>query len=1730
MSVFDDIFSEVAQKNRSSSGATPKTGNPDVFTDLFAEVSNPKKYKEEQAKKAQKKVEPTPPTPAAPAAPVFAQTKSSQLFGGEPLTAGSASSTTGVPTQRMTDASQKVEKKALDVIEAVRNLKTSDNAGARIVGNTAEWAARTVKNMDAAMIANSQAKTFGEKARTLLDFGIAALDIDTPVFDVGPAVAGASAEARVQSSPLLGAIIPKGKTGQAVEFAGKKLTELLGVTISAAANKLVSTAANATGTELSPEWETTLNNAAAVAIPYVGIKVGAISANVAHARKTLKTAIEADMVAPAADTLGINLANKLNEKKLADAYKAALTKAAEEGGPMMQAKMDVIDASYRVLSDYQAMGPVRFQAKWNETHRAQQAIADEIVTKAEAVRETSDTMDRASFVNTVLRDDTLRGAKKKLDRIESEPDLRLAFESEMVDMNAELDPKLQKRADTQGFGYSRIDNAFADTPATFDMVDGKPVISLNEPVIRAQVARMMDGQVLIVGEGVNRRVFRRAEGDSFESLKTRYEKQLLEHEMAHLKTVRPEDMAEWRAASVAGDSARANKIRLDLEKRANDYMFEKGSELSEEARNAVEGAAYVREARQDYRATLAEQRFADRKTEAEYQTYKKARKDGSLTTDSAKGTGKVSDFEQRFQVEERAKRALDNAKARLEEQSKGVQASEAKLIRAELDRASKLDRETPSVSIRETRTVTETPEPAIDRNALREPGIFEAENRSKLEAAVQTKNNAEKLKDDYASRLVDVDTEIREQGGRSQAPTALLVERADLIRGIKAFGELVDTLPARVPTPEVKIVKRNITTAEQRLFKERIANRIKNQVAQEKFDARVKKVRDSFADKAAVRQQIVDFMRENKVPMDIRGKFVARLKNAGTPEQAASVMRDIAARWDKRKRQAIIQKTRDFLESAQPKRNASGVLMGDMTPEVQAKLQEIYRYSQMDSGQLGIEMVKVLDDYTKTVENSSNTTLPEGIAERLDLMEMGRLDSKSIRQLQNNLAAIEDLRKTGKTERARMIERKQRGIRLLAEDAVKTVSGSTNSPVAIQSSANKSFLASGLYGTNAASTPLVSLVDRLGTRASRLAGDLASVISKAQTSYNQGGESFAKRAHEIYGSEADYIKAQRRLNKPVKGPVMESARLNADGQRVKVNMTMTPYHAMEVYLFDRDPDARVRLRHERGNGYTQEMVDYAESLLTEQDKAIAELVVKVYAEEHAPVAKRVGEDTGVFLPKRERYSGKLSTEGDVDKADAFVVNMLQDHFSRLSTRPEFTKGRGDVVRPLRFSENPVFDLMAYMRKARYYVNVSPYAQKLDGLMMNKDFADAVATRWGKSTLATLRFANDAVKRGAETPWQLHDMARLGNRIANNYAGAVLQTPKVATGQFASIFGFRASVADSPTKGRFKVGVAKTLENLPLMYEYAPSLKARFELVPEEQIRRVATDRNLFTRATDKLADVLRIPLETADKITTLTGASGIWETKVAEYLAAGKDLETARRLAGRFIDTTIMKTQSTRSFFGKSQIEMSNDLFKAMAALQNQPNKIARANVEAVRKFREGKMTVRQLADFLVWNAVIQPAAYASIRAATGATIVGATDLITKPTQDEKNEREEKNAPLRKDVAFSLLEQNTGFLVLGGILKTAVARISGKNFEYRPALLSSVIDETMEMLDEIGAGDYNEAAVLSLRTTLRTLGIGFFSPMLDYWVDMMAAANNADRAEERKRDRKLNPAKYKTKK
>ena len=236
---------------------------------------------------------------------------------------------------------------------------------------------------------------------------------------------------------------------------------------------------------------------------------------------------------------------------------------------------------------------------------------------------------RAEVINEAINSPINEETTALIEEIEQDPDMLLGFEQTLVDLKDANDPLLEETSQKQGLVFKRIydpnDPALGqkkDLPASYNIVTGE--IIFNEPVKAKTLKHLADGKVIVIGEGKLMTSFSMKEGESLAELNKRFETELIKHEIAHAKTITQEDINLFEKLQAEGKTAEANRLRINLEERANKYtVLNAKKELDSDTADLISKVVSREQSRAETSQQLALDAFPRTEKESAYQSWKK---------------------------------------------------------------------------------------------------------------------------------------------------------------------------------------------------------------------------------------------------------------------------------------------------------------------------------------------------------------------------------------------------------------------------------------------------------------------------------------------------------------------------------------------------------------------------------------------------------------------------------------------------------------------------------------------------------------------------------------------------------------------------------------------------------------------------------------------------------------------------------------------------------------------------------------------------------------------------------------------------------------------------------------------------------------------------------------------------------------------------------------------------
>jgi len=1658
----------------------PKQPSYDELVAARKAKSAPKKTEPEPAKKEAAK----PPTVVSPLPSSISPPKMDLGF-------GSSNSTMMIPTTGQVKAVESVVDPVVAASKTIaakaKEMRASKSTGTRVSGALAD----SVINIGKDMVKKLDTAARNPTAPALLDYGIngATLGLADFIPEAAPELIGAAEEGVARTSPL-GMVADPKKVGEVLQYGVQKGMEaVFGRFLHGAVGGVAVKAYEKMFGEATPEEQDQIRNVATAGVLIGGFKaVGKVGELKGARMEGLRNA--GDLVHPTLETLGIKLKTDSNglpilpdEATINRAYKASLERAAAEGGPNMKVKMDAYDSAKRMADDYRALGHQKFTEKWQPIFEQGSVLADRITSNVETKLDDAMVTKDAENVNKVFTEpatkESYREARNLSDREQ------LAFEQELVDMNAENDPKLSKAADESGYGFDRIEDPFDMRPAHYDTQTGK--ISLNEPMIRHTLDAVWNDKVIRVGEGKLTTIFRKLKGESYEAMKTRYEQTLLKHEIAHAKTVTPEDAARLRAAIATGNKKLEAQLRADLEEKASKFTIEQGNNLTEDMNTAVDRGIQEYQTYRETRSQLDAMKYEKTEMEASYDRWKRIVKNNpdyrNADFDQLEGALKKRPA---YQEQGAVKKLFEDALAKQDEI--GPDSFDALLTEFQKRRSAE---ERILGEYKKTREAQATLE--------LKPSEKDAATREFIRREIKAETAKQKLLGE--NRALEMG-KLRERISRRLEKKVMNERFAEVEKKLK--GEKVN-LAERAQTKVSKL--------EGKVFKERVAGRMKRDVLREKMEGQKQELRAKIQTKAEAQQLIVDFMRQNRVPKEVRVQAITGLKNAKNPADVLAVVQEMRKNWNEFDRKQNIRDIRDIFKENSPEINKSGLKVGKMTAEAQRELNRIEEVSKLNRNELNQQIVQIVDDFRS--KNPDTIALPDDLAAKMKILELGGLKEQTLQQLEATRDYIENLVERGKSERTAQLEMEKAKSQELVEGAREYINGSKAEVNRTGIVENKSIVQSAKRGAQAfwrSGAVLKELSMKLGPKVEALVNKTVSAKNRGQIRALNAAQNLKKFLVETYGDNAGLLTSEFAKQSDL------GEFTNGNGGKTK--LILTKGQALDLYMKMQDSKARKAIVE--NNGFTPEMLQKSLGLLTDADKKLGDyLIEKGYAPFHEGLANAYEYTRGVPFGKTDRYSGHLRYEGDPE-ANTFLDQALMDVSNRKRVgSPEFTKSRVDgVQRTLKLSENPINDFINYADKAGHYTEMSDLSPRWNAILNDKTVKDSIIEKYGKSAWDSFEYHVKNQLRGGIENVDTNFAVKGAVSLAGNVSGVLVRKPKVIAGQYASLTQARAVAKNG---WAFWRGVSKAKEMKETLYKYAPGVRIRAE-GGAMRVTKDATGRATSAgRMLNKIQNIFGgRQIEGADNWTTLRGSAGIFNDRVEFYQKKGISLEDSRIKAGEDVDNFIVETQSTSDISGKSQLELQPSILQGFTNLRNQPNKVFHGNKVAIERFKKGDMTSKEFATYIYWNNIVQPIAYGTLRfgaglATSGLLGVGLSAVGADEAADEQFKKF-KNEDLMKNSMAAILNTGlTGSFILGDIGEVIINNVFfGKNYEIRPGVLQTLYKDLNQVATQWASGDLDEAGIITVRSASRAAGIPDPMDLIGMFLSVVSRGNTEAKAEAKK--------------
>lgn len=1401
---------------------------------------------------------------------------------------------------------------------------------------------------------------------------------------------------------------------------------------------------------------------------------------------------ETKVTQAAMKTLGVTTEAPPDLETVKKLYTDAVAKIAEQGGPHVEDATQMATTAFHALQDRATMAPEDYAAKWGTmaTHidQTMPTIVDQFKTTLDGQKDAHDAATGIEARNVPVADGSATKAYRALNetgKLAYEQDSQSNF-NQAVNKAKEANPQIPDVKVTDVF-----DAKDPSAPGTFDPETGE--VTVNYSAIMDLADKAERGESLLIGKGKYQYVLEAKPGETRGELEARITADIVKHEYAHFQTVTPEDAALLKAARETGDQKAYDAKVLELEDKAN-HIMRTADHISGDTQDAINREVSRVQEIIAARSRMKEMKFDNTDQENGYRRYAEAVKrnpdlaglDYEGLRDKLNGKTGYADagsIERRFglttAIDLTHDQLLDKYRARFEEAGRTYDVAKQK-IQSELFDKLKGDDKAKAREVQAiVRETLDTMVKELKDKADRQRERAVAKERSRGERNL----NKQETKFNAASEKQRLDAKA--EGIKSKLDTAIQKDQM-MNRGRKA----VDAATGRLLNEQDWKMEKQKQVLESKAFKDRLKERFQT-------DAIIQKIRDKATSGFEARRAIVKYYRDN-VPREFKGDVAKRIlsdvKNATSRTDLEAAFRKIATEYNKAERKTLVSNLKEDLKAATELRKVRGIRQakfGDQQP----LLDQLRKTAEtMDRG---TAYQKIVENTKKYSAEAGYPSIPDDVVIQNQILETAGMDQQTNSQLKNTLSILHQIMEKGRTDQADHMAVKA-AVRLenlegMREDLTGSKEKLNETQPDVKTMQKGNALIEFPKSVLAESSTLGSLTKRLSARMYDLFKTTAEGVTREAKTFNDESMALVQKIADAYGKEADVERTKFLKDQTDFG--MMKGTPDAEGKSADIHVQTTRGLALDLYMKLKDPYMKDRLTNAGGNAYTPEIIEKMLSVLTPEDKAIGDHIIKgIYAKWFEPLSKAVQGMRGSPLAPREGFAGVARyAELGPNETDVVQNMMHTDEAARASQTPGSARSRSGFMGKIQLSNDPVMDSLNYIRQVNHFIEMGDQVQQWNQVVNDQTIMRAIEKQRGKAFTQTFKYQVENVTRGSLAP--LTQMSqKLMQDLGQNLTNSLLANTPTLAGHFSAIFQFRAYAENG---GSFWKGVAKAFAKDSELDTHVPMLETMNFKTPNELRDTIGNPTtNDVAKFFQKVREADHAPLQAIVSAMTRMGASGLFEDRIAKYVKEGHELTEAKALAGRDVNALIYDIQPTKSYLGKSQIQTDGNL-TLFSQLRDKPMKISQAGLDAIDMARNGHMTKAEAAGFLYWNNVVQPVANSVLRTmahtATFAALAGAAKGLGYD-KAAKDYAQKAGDYFGKTVPASLVGIGEGFLgttsLLGESLVNGVANVVlHQNGTVQPGLVAGVLAEIGNIATDAAAGKWTDAALRGFTIGAHTAGI-----------------------------------------
>ena len=494
-------------------------------------------------------------------------------------------------------------------------------------------------------------------------------------------------------------------------------------------------------------------------------------------------------------------------------------------------------------------------------------------------------------------------------------------------------------------------------------------------------------------------------------------------------------------------------------------------------------------------------------------------------------------------------------------------------------------------------------------------------------------------------------------------------------------------------------------------------------------------------DVKAAQAFVVDLVKKSGLTPADKSKFLTAIKNIQNGEQLQRMLPKLQNRISKlvtaSRRRVVTNKLGKVLKKTTVKGNK-----GKFGPDVQAVL-DVARKAFDVSKETAIERLE-----TRAGNGTTELPTPTEVLENKLLAAVANPSSVSVEQLEQLLETITSLVDLGRSIRGGTILAKQQANTALTEEFLELI-GPERSETDKQRQRRLTLAkveVNTFMGMSAAWWNKIKRVMQSSDKARVDEMTIKLGMFDESRAFDRGKEGAVKRFTELVLNALNTTSeraAWKKLTADETEQMNMGAFLHSDG--VYRNLDVTTRSQVRKRVMElKDPALRKSMMSEKGNAYTDEIIQALDAQMTEQDLRLIDAQLEFYEEYYVRINEVYERVYGYSLPKIEFYS-PIKREYADDTVDEFMKGIIY----RGGVAPGSLKSRKPNIRPIRASGD-LNVMHSHISEMEYFMAYAEKVQQLNAVVKNPEIQTRIQRVFGSDMLQTINTDLDSFsKRGVQ---------------------------------------------------------------------------------------------------------------------------------------------------------------------------------------------------------------------------------------------------------------------------------------------------------------------------------------------------------------------------------------------